>query len=233
MLINFGLSFVCVMLAHHHGKPIRLRTYESGKSRTANYTILEALLATCAIPQLFEPMTLEELPGLETIYVAAGLGCRNPITELLEESSDVFPDRHVAGVFSVGAGQTRVADILDSQYRVLSKSEDVIDILKLIAEDCEARAEEMAWRFRETTDLYFRFNVEQGMQTITESDWKQVSKVIAHTTTYSTTNAIDKKLTQAAEAVKERRKVISASQLGEPISIYWPIFMSLIFTSYL
>ncbi|KAF8602625.1 FabD/lysophospholipase-like protein [Ceratobasidium sp. AG-I] len=158
-------TFVCAMLANHHGKPVRLRTYWAGKNQTTNYTIREALLATCAIPQLFEPVALEELLGRKL-------------------STDIFPNQHVACVLSIGAGQTRVADILDSHDRVLSKSDDVIDVLKLIAEDCESRAEDMAWRFRETTNLYFRFNVEQGMQSITESEWKRAPAVIAHTTAY-------------------------------------------------
>ncbi|KAF8602623.1 FabD/lysophospholipase-like protein [Ceratobasidium sp. AG-I] len=211
-------TFICVMLAHHHGRPVRLRTYWNGRNQTTNYTIREALLATCAIPQLFEPVALEELSGPETIYVAAGLGCRNPITELLEESSDIFPNQHVACVLSIGAGQTRVADILDSHDRVLSKSDDVIDILRLIAEDCESKAEEMARRFRETTDLYFRFNVEQGLQTIDKPDIQQAGNVVAHAVAYNLESNTDQKLTQAAKAITQRKKHVTTSQLAGIIS---------------
>jgi hypothetical protein len=41
----------------------------------------------------------------------------------------------------------------------------------------------MAVRYRGSND-YFRFNVEQGLQDVTLSDWEQTSRISAHTHNY-------------------------------------------------
>jgi hypothetical protein len=45
-------------------------------------------------------------------------------------------------------------------------------------------AEEMEESYKNTSGIYFRFNVDQGMQGITLEEWKRLDEVKAHTMQY-------------------------------------------------
>ncbi|KAG9122706.1 hypothetical protein FRC07_000798, partial [Ceratobasidium sp. 392] len=149
-----------------------------------------------------------ESTGLNWTYVAADLVCGNPTAIMLEEAQDIFPDQYVACVVSLGSGHPQVASILDSDSKPIKHSVELVTVLERIATDCETKAQDMFWRFQKVYDFYFRFNVDQGMQLIRESDYQQASAIQAHTTTFI--SKLDKtdaaKITQAAQAVVERRE---------------------------
>jgi hypothetical protein len=207
------------MSAHHHGVE-RLRTYQVMKNQTLNCTIKEALLATSAIPGIFKPLVLEEFPGLNVTYLAANRGCSNPTSHMLEEAREIFPNRHIACIVSLGAGQAQTASILGSNSRVLRDPEDLVKTLELLAKDCETKAQEIAKRFEKTTDVYFRFNVEQGLHSIRESDWQRASEVVAHTSTFNRASENDWRLDRVAAAIIERTEYMATSLISEPFQFF-------------
>ncbi|KAG9081254.1 hypothetical protein FRC06_005690, partial [Ceratobasidium sp. 370] len=205
-------TFVCVAFGHNLDGIERLRTYPGATNQAPNYTIVEALLATTAIPGIFEPRVLQESTGLSSSYVAADLVCGNPVSLMLEEAREIFPDQQVACIISLGSGHPGVASILDSDSNLVKDLEELVTILKRVAKDCGREAENMDLRFQKVDDFYFRLNVEQGMQSICESDYKQTSAIQANTRAFI--SKLDPtKLDRAARAVVERKESVGTSNL--------------------
>ncbi len=75
------------------------------KSKEYNCRIWEAARATSAAPTFFKRIEIGPSgSGIE--YVDAGLGCNNPIKQVIEEAVRVFgEDSEVACIVSIGAGQ--------------------------------------------------------------------------------------------------------------------------------
>jgi hypothetical protein len=80
--------------------------------------------------------------------------------------------------------------------------------------DCEKPAQEIDQRFQGTTNIYFRLNVEQGLQSIELAKLESLNEVIAHTEQYMRMVAVDKMLEGVVLALRERRCLIATSQLG-------------------
>jgi hypothetical protein len=62
----------------------------------------------------------------------------------------------------------------------------VLDVLKTVATDPNHIAHEMEKEFetRYGPGVYFRFNVEQGMQGITLEKWEKLGEIMEHTKQY-------------------------------------------------
>jgi hypothetical protein len=69
--------------------------------------------------------------------------------------------------------------------------------------------------------VYFRFNVEQGMQGVTLAEGEKLGEVTQHTMQYLQRSAVNQKVNAAVEAIRRQRAVIKAIE----ISMYiWPVF---------
>ena len=77
-------------------------TYHDPKYLAPNRTIWEAVRATSAALTFFKRILIDGEP-----YVDSGMGCNSPIQQVLQEAQLVVPDRHVACIISIGAGQPR------------------------------------------------------------------------------------------------------------------------------
>ncbi|KAG8702070.1 hypothetical protein FRC09_004968 [Ceratobasidium sp. 395] len=208
-------TFVCVAYGHNLGGIECLRTYEGTKNQAPNYTVEEALLATTAIRGTFEPRVIQEDTGLSSVYVAADLVCGNPINLLLEEARDVFPGQHIACIISFGSGHPQVASILDSESNFVKNPGELVTILEGVTKDCEKTAQDIHSRFREIDGFYFRFNVDQGMQSIRESDYQQTSAIQAHTRAFVLRmgEAGATGLDSAVQAIVERKEAVATFHL--------------------
>jgi hypothetical protein len=63
-------------------------------------------------------------------------------------------------------------------------------------------------------NIYFRFNVEQGMRTIGLGQWEQLDGVATHTDQYMRMQEVDQKLDSAVSAIWEHRALIPTVQIG-------------------
>jgi hypothetical protein len=61
---------------------------------------------------------------------------------------------------------------------------NIIWVLAKLATDSESVAEDMERRYKNAPNIYFRLNVDQGMQGITLEAWKKLHEVTAHTKAY-------------------------------------------------
>ncbi|KDQ50113.1 hypothetical protein JAAARDRAFT_142522, partial [Jaapia argillacea MUCL 33604] len=171
--------FICAMPAHsiNSAIPRLFCTYQVPKGSTFNCMVWEAARATSAAPNIFKPITIGD-SFMQELFIGGSTGCNNPIRQVLQEADLIFPSKHVACVLSIGAGHPKNISFASSGglfSNVLPLS--VCTTMHDIATDCEGTAEEMARQFRTISNFYFRFNVDQGLQSFKLGQWDRLNEL--------------------------------------------------------
>ncbi|CAE7072079.1 unnamed protein product [Rhizoctonia solani] len=211
-----GCRTVVFAMAGHNlnaGLPVMFRSYTATTNPGPDCTIWEALHATMAHPDLFKSIEIVE-SGISQSFVGGELGCSNPLAHVLNEVGRVYPDRQVASVVSIGAGHARTIQVPGpSRWH---RTQDVV-VMKDMATDSERVAEEMMIRFRSRSGVYFRFNVDQGMQNMKDGSWERLGEAMQHTKAYLQKSETSQKLEEAARASIERRSVVQTTHAAGEI----------------
>ncbi|EUC57781.1 calcium-independent phospholipase A2-gamma, partial [Rhizoctonia solani AG-3 Rhs1AP] len=163
--------------------PTAFRSYPVAANPSPDCLIWQVLCATMAHPDLFKSFDIGH-PPLNRSFVDAGVGCNNPLAHVLAEVKTLYPDRYVSSITSIGTGHTRTIQIPNTSLLRHLLPIPAIVAMKAIATDTERVAEEMARRFNSTNGVYFRLNVDQGMQDVGMDGWEQLSEVLEHTSAY-------------------------------------------------
>ena len=193
--------------------PTLFRTYDSPEYRTSDCTIWEAARATTATPNFFEDISIGP-KGSAPRYIEAGVGCNNPIMQLRQEATLVFPDQHVACIVSIGCGQASTINILRrGPIERLIIPDDLVKVAKLMASDCEEKHQEAARFFGVDRDIYFRFNVDRGLDEVGVEEWKMLPKVAAHTHQYLRMHDPGQRLKVVTQALQDRPNTVSMSDI--------------------
>lgn len=174
--------------------------------------IWEAARATSAAPTFFKRIKIGE-QGFKEPFIDGGMGRNNPAACVTEEAEAVFPGREIACLISIGCGQAKTIGIGPEPsfyHRIyplhLFHLNKIVDALKHIATDCETTAQDVNKWFKEKPDVYFRFNVEQGMQDIEMHDYRRLSEVASHTHHYQRREEYSRKLDVAVRKIGEQGK---------------------------
>ncbi|KAG8711946.1 hypothetical protein FRC09_020334 [Ceratobasidium sp. 395] len=199
------------------GIPTIIRSYPASANAGPNCTIWQALRAATAHPEMFKPMEIVE--GILGSFVDAAMGCGNPIEHVLAEVKRMYPNRRVATIVSIGAGHPCTIQIPEPSPFQWIFSTNVIATMKDIATDNERVAQTMAVRFRGARDVYFRLNVDQGMQSVQLGDWNRLGEVQAHTRAYMNKAETNELVGQAVKAARERRGVIPVEHIDGELQI--------------
>lgn len=200
---------VCAMTADaiRAGIPTCIRSYRVAANQGPECTIVEAARATTAVPGMFKPKVIDE-HGVKMSYVGGGLGCNNPTAQLLAEAEWAFPNQPVACVISVGNGQLHSAHVPDpKRYHPLLPSK-LLPVVEAIATDCERTNQELSVRFIHTKGVYFRFNIDQGMQDIGQWDAARLAEVQAHTRMYLQDILVNTRLDDSMRAIIACRRMV-------------------------
>ena len=124
--------------------------------------------------------------GAEEDFIDAGMGCNNPVKELVGEAEQVFgEDRDVACILSIGTGKPKVTGFKKPALgwqRILPVA--LIDALKQMVTDSEATAREMKQRYKNCPEVYYRLNADEGLEIIKLEHWESLGEVRTHTKTY-------------------------------------------------
>jgi hypothetical protein len=124
-------------------------------------------------------------PGLEEEFVDAGLGCNNPAEQLLQEAMREYEGRDVCCILSIGTGMPKVTALKQSRGLLGRMFPlDVVEALKDMATTSELVADEMKRRYGNRPGLYYRLNVDRGLEDISLEEWKQLANVKTHTLAY-------------------------------------------------
>jgi predicted acylesterase/phospholipase RssA len=199
------------------GVPHLFRSYLVRKHQTVDCKIWEAARATTAAPTFFKRIVISG-PGDARVYADGSVGCNNPIMQVLEEAALVFPGQQVACVISIGTGQARTIAVPKPSWHQQVLPLDIVKAIQGIATDCERSAQEVAQRFQGLPNVYFRFNVEQGMQNVRLSGWERLDEVATHTNQYMRMMEVDQLLDFAATAIRQRRKTVLTAQISMEVA---------------
>jgi len=194
-------TFVCAMPRSSMAAPILFRTYLVRDNASANCFIWEAARATSAAPTFFKECTIDT-NGVEEAFVDGGLRCNNPVSQLIEEAGRVFKDRPKACIVSIGTGKAHTIGLRRSDIFQRLLPTDLINALKDIATDCEAAAEEVEKRYVSDSGIYFRFNVDQGLQQVSLAEWDKLDEVTQHTKQYLLGTAITEKVNKLVKTIQ-------------------------------
>ncbi|KII90275.1 hypothetical protein PLICRDRAFT_698003 [Plicaturopsis crispa FD-325 SS-3] len=177
-------TFVCAMRAQNMNAsiPAILRTYESSQEVYTDCPIWKAARATSAAPTFFKRIKIGA--SIPVPYIDGGLGRNNPTAQVIEEAHNLFPNRRHACIISIGAGKINTISISMPTFLQTVVPTRVINAMVDIATDCEATAERMAKEYADIPNVYFRFNVEQGLQDIKAGQFNKMSDVHSHTTAH-------------------------------------------------
>ena len=127
----------------------------------------------------FPPMIIGKPP---TAFIDGGLGYNNPIRALVEEVTHIWsPARKIGCIVSIGTGVLVPRDV----GRTLKP---LFECLKDMATDTEKVArefkEEMKYKYGVDQKVYFRFNVQHGLEQIGLEEWKEMDRTKVATQDY-------------------------------------------------
>lgn len=153
--------------------------------------------ATSAAPTLFKGIDIGE-DNLKERFIDGGLRCNNPIRYVLQEAQSAFPNHHISCIVSLGTGTASVIGLEqpDAFQKLLPMK--LLDVLKRIATDCENTSEETA-KSADMRDIYFRLNVDQGLQGVSLAEWEKLADVKTHTTQYLQKHDVGQKVSRLVE----------------------------------
>ncbi|KAG8775063.1 hypothetical protein FRC12_001675 [Ceratobasidium sp. 428] len=194
--------------------PRIFRSYQGPNNQMPNCPVWQVLRATMAHPELFKSFEIGEGSTLSESLVGGDVACSNPTPHVLAEFSALYPEGYVASILCVGAGHGRTIQIPKSNplHRIMPTN--VLIAMKNIATDSERVAQEMAARFQDTSNLYFRFSVDHGMQDVRMSHWQKKHEVLAHTRAYIQKVEITGHIDEAAKAIRARKETMSGASIG-------------------
>lgn len=195
------------------GIPIMFQSYKTTNHQGPDCTIWEALYATMAHPSLFESIEIGEHP-LRHSFVGGEVGCSNPTAYVLAEVKRIYPDRQASCILSIGAGRTRTIRIHDPSLSQRMFHTEELVAMKDMVTDSERVAEEMAFRFQRTAGVYFRFNVDQGMQGIGTGDLERLDDVGANTRAYLRRAETNQIMELTVQAIKKREPTLATVYIG-------------------
>jgi predicted acylesterase/phospholipase RssA len=185
--------------------------------RSYNCPIWQAARATSAAPTFFKRICIGE-KGSEEEFIDGGLGCNNPVKQVLEEAETAFgADQYVACIISIGSGQADVIGLKSPDAFQKALPLDLIPVLRRIATDCESAAEDIEKRFQHISNVYFRFNVEQGLQGVTLAEGDKLGEVTQHTMQYIQKLVVNQRINAAVEAIRKQRTVIKTTEISMQI----------------
>ncbi|KAG6875598.1 hypothetical protein C0992_003152, partial [Termitomyces sp. T32_za158] len=195
-------SFV-VALPSAHMTPRLFRSYTLGANQGYNCTIVEAARATTANPGFFKPVLITD-GGIQEAFIGGNLGFNNPSKLVLEETESVFGyAAQVACLVSLGAGQLGPLSLQHSDMN------DMLDIVRKIATDSEKTAGELMSQYKHIPDVFFRLNVEQGLQNFALDDWKKLPEIKTHTQSYLKQTSLENHVKELVQALHTSRCKIS------------------------
>jgi predicted acylesterase/phospholipase RssA len=194
--------------------PTLFRTYRVRGNENANCFIWEAARATTAALTFFKSISIYGPDGISEEFTDGGLKWNNPVKVVIEEGARVFgSERKVACVVSIGTGHQSAIGLRDADWYQALLPKNAIDLLKDLATDCEEKVSECEKQYGHIPGLYYRFNVEHGLEHVSLADWKMLSTVKAHTKAYLQEPLVERKLDKLVAVLRTRSANITATQL--------------------
>ncbi|KAJ9322858.1 hypothetical protein DTO027B5_2900 [Paecilomyces variotii] len=166
--------------------PTLFTTYDTSTS-LHGCTIWQVARATSAATTFFKPIHV----GRDDIeFIDAGFGYNNPCEVLIAEAEKQFPDRKQMQILSIGTGLGDICAINSKRRSILKALTKMATTSKKVASRLDRKYSDRG--------IYYRFDVDRGLEDVTLSDWDKTSNISAHTRNYLEENErIIKKFVEA------------------------------------
>lgn len=170
-----------------------------GAADYPDLAIWQAARATSAAPTFFKRIKIGP-KNLEEEFIDGGLGTNNPTQVLIKEAIRIYaPAAPVACIVSIGTGESSVVEVKEPSFLQRVVPLELVNAMKSMITDCRTMADAMDERFQGAPGIYFRFNVDQGLQDVPMEEWKEMGAVISKTNMYL--ERIDHSIGNAATAL--------------------------------
>ncbi len=174
-----------------------------------DYTLIEAVLATMAIPQVFESVLIGP-NGRKQKFMSASFGSNNPIWEILNEAEKAFPNRPpVSTILSLGSGRPALLPWDAS----LTNSANLDDLMTRLVLDCEKVAREISAQLPDEA-VYVRLNVDRGMESVQFFDWQDPGRIASLTDIYLDDDVVGGDIERALLSMQERKGSVTLAKLS-------------------
>ncbi|KAJ7889886.1 acyl transferase/acyl hydrolase/lysophospholipase [Mycena olivaceomarginata] len=200
---NACKTFVCARNAANMSLPVLFRTYNTPNFPAMNCAIWQAGRATSATPTFFKQIKIA-FSGGEEAFVDSGISHSNPTAYLLSDARVLFPHHQIACIISLGTGQPHTINIPKPSLLNRFLPLDIMKAIQDMATDCEREHQPFAQCFEGIANLYFRFNLGQGVQDIQLNQWERLSDVVANTRQYLQSEPVVNQLSDAAKSLSEK-----------------------------
>jgi hypothetical protein len=156
---------------------------------------------TSAIPEWFLPVSVG--PTLQKRdYIACDQGFANPVKEALREAKAIFGGtQKVACVLSLGSGEAGPVNGSN-----VHENEAPYELSPLVSSACKTVHDEF-WRLFGELQVYYRFSVDQGLQSFEDFRKEPFGKIKAHTMTYLSRPETEQVLNRAVHYSEEGTQV--------------------------
>jgi hypothetical protein len=124
---------------------------------------------------------------------------------LLQESRREFNERDVCCILSIGTGLRKVTALKQSEglfRRIIPL--DLIEVLKSMTTSAERVGDEMNQRFQDCPGLYYRLNVDRGLENVSLEEWSQLANVKTHTLAYLNRPDVSRAVDEVVDALLGR-----------------------------
>ena len=201
-------TFVCTVPAANMAHPRLFRSYKVRENAGTNCKIWEAARATTAAPTFFKRMTIIDDGGAQEDFLDGGLRFNNPAQLILSEALTGFGDASKLGcLVSIGTGHPGTIGLSqpDAFQKILPT--EMVEVLKQIATNCERAAHELAERFRQLPNRYFRYSVSHGVGSISLEEWKKMNEVQVHTKAYLAEVGVSSSINKLVETLGQSSEI--------------------------
>lgn len=206
-----------VATSRHAGGAVRLRSYGTRDADPFPASIWQAGRATSAAPTFFAPIEIDDV-----VYGDGGTGWNNPTKEAVAEAGNIWPNRAIGIVISIGTGLENALELKDEPTQLSNLPKFFLqntspkNVFKLaVAEyavQCLTSCEMVHREISEHPDRYildgnyFRLNVPQGMGTIGLAEWDKLKNIIALTNRYMEHGEIRESKRKMANLLRDPRR---------------------------
>ncbi|KAG5651700.1 hypothetical protein H0H81_007733 [Sphagnurus paluster] len=196
-------TFVCAVAAGNiTGRTYIFRSYdvEDFVDRTYNCKIWEAARATSAAPTFFKRIYIGQ-EGLKEAFFDAGLGCNNPVRQLLAEARRAFGISCKIGcILSIGTGLPKVFRLKEPNLFQRCIPLSLVKVLRRIATDCERVAHDVEQEYKGIKPrVFFRLSVQRDLYKVSLDEWNRFQDVQLHTLDYTRTFLVCREIKEISE----------------------------------
>ncbi|KAH8828692.1 hypothetical protein DL96DRAFT_1679305 [Flagelloscypha sp. PMI_526] len=209
LMISAQDSYLCVRRHPTIWHPLDFSATTTFRTNPSpNCLIWEAACATLAMPELFEPIYIGS-DILREPVVGGEIRWANPTRYLADEAATVFSGCHIACIVSIGSGHPEV----------LSVSTELAKTFKNISTDSQLQADEMAARFMGVSELYWRLEVEQGLQEMRQiEDVASLGRILSSTASHLQKCVTSERIDALLRVIRDRPERVPASAVTGKVS---------------